>query len=204
MKKNKKYLKKVKPYPVKVLCIFVVIIFAFLWSCGSDDKDSTSVVMEEPELNTPIIQSPTPLIYLADNLDEQDQLGWCIDTQGNGFNENLHTHSCKPTGGDVQFIYNEETLQICSVEFAGFCIEMLGGPLEGMSLNLVESNTDSSDQKFIYDENSGEFNPETDTNLCLTAGDTSGVAGIYMFRSLTLELSSETEESLKKWVIVNN
>ncbi|MGY3795818.1 ricin-type beta-trefoil lectin domain protein [Aquimarina sp. 433] len=204
MKKNKEYIKKVKSYLAKGLYLFVVIIFAFLLSCGSDDEDSTTVVIEEPELNTPIIQSPAPLIHLADNLDEQDQLGWCIDTQGNGFSENLHTHSCKPTGGDVQFIYNEETFQICSVEFTGFCIEMVGGPAEGMSLSLVESNTDSSDQKFIYDENSGEFNPEANTNLCLAAGDTSGVAGIYMFRSLTLELSSETEESLKKWVIVTN
>ena len=91
MKKNKEYVKKVTSYHAKGLCLFVVIIFAFLLSCGSDDEDSTTVVLEEPELNTPIIQSPTPLIHLADNLDEQDQLGWCIDTQGNGFNENLKT-----------------------------------------------------------------------------------------------------------------
>ena len=159
-------------------------------------------VPEDMEFIAPAIQTPSPLIHLADNLDEQDQLGWCIDTQGRGFNENLHTHSCKASGGDVQFIYNEETFQICSAEYAGFCIEMVGGPLEGMSLNLVESNTDSPDQRFIYNEDSGEFNPQEDTNLCLAAGGTSAAAGIYMSRSLTLELSSEIEERLKTWIIV--
>jgi len=61
----------------------------------------------------PILQTPSPVIYLADNLDEQDQLGYCIDTRGRGFNEKLHAHSCKAKGGDVQFFYNKETLQIC-------------------------------------------------------------------------------------------
>ena len=73
---------------------------------------------------SPILQTPSPVIYLADNLDEQDQLGYCIDTRGRGFNEKLHAHSCKPRGGDVQFLYKKETLQICSVAFPGYCIEM--------------------------------------------------------------------------------
>ena len=154
------------------------------------------------ESNAPIIQTPPPVIHLADNLDEQDELGWCIDTQGNGFNEVLHTHSCKPNGGDVQFYYNEETSQICSAEYIDFCIEMTGGPLEGMALSLVDSDSGSSDQKFIYDDESGEFRPDGDSSLCLAAGVTSGIAGIYMFRTLTLELVAEVDASLKKWVIV--
>jgi hypothetical protein len=154
------------------------------------------------ELNAPIIQTPAPLIHLADNLDEQDTLGWCIDTQGNGFNETLHTHSCKPSGGDVQFYYDEETSQICSAEYADFCIEMTGDPVEGMSLSLVDSDPSSSEQTFIYDDESGEFRPESDNSLCLAAGATSGIAGIYMFRTLTLELVADTDISLKKWVIV--
>ena len=28
----------------------------------------------------PALQTPEPAIYLADNLDEKDNLGWCIDT----------------------------------------------------------------------------------------------------------------------------
>ena len=204
MKVNNEKVKRTKFYLIKIISFSLLIILAFLSSCGSNQEEviSTIIESEDTELNAPNIQTPAPLIHLVDNLDEQDQLGWCIDTRGNGFNENLHLHSCKAGGGDVQFIYDEGTLQICSAEFTDFCVEMSGGPVEGMSLILIESNTNSPDQKFVYNEDSGEFNPEENTSLCLAAGDTSAVAGIYMSRSLTLELSSETEEKLKKWVIV--
>lgn len=198
--------KELHLYNTKVISLFVVIIIALCGSCSTDEEEVISIMNdpEEAEVNAPIIQTPAPLIHLADNLDEQDQLGWCIDTRGNGFNETLHTHSCKPGGGDVQFFYNEETLQICSVDYTDFCVEMPGGPIRGMSLSLVASNADSPEQNFIFNENSGEFRPEADTSLCLAAGDISAIAGIYMSRSLTLELSSETEKSLKKWVIIDN
>ena len=71
-----------------------------------------------------------------------------------------------------------------------------------MGLRLVESDTSSSDQKFIYNEDNGEFVPEDDSTLCLAVGETSAAAGIYMFRSLTLELSSEIEGKFKQWVIL--
>ena len=29
----------------------------------------------------PVLQTPEPVIYLADNIDEQEELGWCIDTR---------------------------------------------------------------------------------------------------------------------------
>ncbi|MFY0592956.1 hypothetical protein [Roseivirga sp.] len=207
MKKDKQKAKRKEfCYAIKMR-LFIVLAFILFHGCSSNEEEATNTAITEsqdPEVNLPLIQTPAPLIHLADNLDEQDQLGWCIDTRGNGFNENLHTHSCKASGGDVQFIYNEETLQICSVEFTGYCVEMSGGPIVGMSLSLVESNTDSPDQRFVYNESSGEFNPEEDTSLCMAAGNTSAAAGIYMSRSLTLEISSETEENLKKWVIVSN
>ena len=79
---------------------------------------------------------------------------------------------------------------------------MPGGASKGMSLRLLESDTSSSDQKFIYNEDSGEFVPEEDLTLCITVGETSAAAGIYMSRSLTLELSSETDVKLKQWVIL--
>ena len=71
-----------------------------------------------------------------------------------------------------------------------------------MTLRLVESNTSSSNQKFIYNEDSGEFVPEENLTLCLAVGETSRAAGVYMARSLTLELSSETDVKLKQWVIL--
>ena len=196
-----------KNYNLKYRSLLFLIVFSL--SCCK--KEGTAQVMEDEiedttvdltTANPAIIQTPSPVIHLADNLDEQDQLGYCIDTRGRGFNEELHAHSCKPRGGDVQFSYNKETLQICSVEFIGYCIEMPGGASKGMSLRLVKSNTSSSDQKFIYNEDSGEFVPEESLTLCLAVGETSAAAGIYMSRSLTLELSSETDVKLKQWVIL--
>ena len=44
--------------------------------------------------------------------------------------------------------------------------------------------------------------PEENLTLCLAVGETSRAAGIYMARSLTLELSSEKDVKLKQWVIL--
>ncbi len=58
---------------------------------------------------SPVIKSATPIIYLADNLDEKDKLGWCIDTEGRGFAESLQAHSCKPhadKANDTQFSFD--------------------------------------------------------------------------------------------------
>ncbi|WP_158850512.1 hypothetical protein [Algibacter sp. L1A34] len=206
MKKNKKQSKMVRTFSITIKSIGILILFIVIMSCKKDEEGEPEVVNEPEvgiELNAPIIQTPAPLIHLADNLDEQDELGWCIDTRGNGFAEDLHAHSCKPDGGDVQFYYNEETNQICSAEFVDFCVEMTGGPIEGMTLRLVDSDPNSSEQKFIYHDESGEFRPDGNNNLCLVAGATSAVAGIYMSRTLTLELISNTDVSLKKWVIVS-
>ncbi len=197
-----------KNYNLKYRLLFCLIVFS-LSCCEKEvaaqvlENEIEDKAVEVTSANPPILKTPSPVIYLADNLDEQDQLGYCIDTRGRGFNEELHAHSCKPMGGDVQFFYNKETLQICSVEFTGYCIEMPGGASKGMSLKLLESDTTSSDQKFIYNEDSGEFMPEEGLTLCLVVGETSRAAGIYMSRSLTLELSSETDVKLKQWVILD-
>ncbi|GAM60755.1 hypothetical protein JCM19232_3697 [Vibrio ishigakensis] len=58
--------------------------------------------------SAPDLKSATPVIYLADNLEEKDNLGWCIDTDGRGFSELLQAHSCKPAAEeplDTQFRY---------------------------------------------------------------------------------------------------
>lgn len=190
--------------------LFIVLSIALIFSCSSNNNETIEdpKVIEEQEPieeevieNPPVIQTPEPVIYLADNLDEQDKLGWCIDTKGIGFNEDLHAHSCKPSGGDVQFYYNEETHQIFSVEYTDYCLEMTGGPVQGMIINLVISDFNSSHQKFNYNFESGEFIPEGDNSLCLAVGATSSKAGIYMSRTLSLEPIEATDGSLKKWII---
>ena len=55
-----------------------------------------------------VIETPSPVIHLRDNLDEADGLGWCIDTIGRGLSNQLHAHSCKPQGGDVQFRFDDD------------------------------------------------------------------------------------------------
>ena len=88
---------------------------------------NTALVITMPAVNAtpPQLQTPSPVIYLQDNLDEAESLGWCIDTLGRGFAEQLQVHSCKPRGGDVQFELIESTAQIRSVEFADFCMTLV-------------------------------------------------------------------------------
>merc|ERR1719316_2658610 len=73
------------------------------------------------DAGSPDLKTPEPVIYLADNLDEKDNLGFCIDTVGKGLSEKLHAHSCKPKGGDVQFYYNAASRQIVSATYSGKC-----------------------------------------------------------------------------------
>ena len=70
-------------------------------------------VADEPD-----IQTKGTVIYLADNLNEEAKLGWCIDTYGRGFSDQLHSHSCKPEGGDTQFSFDVNSGMIQSVEFS--------------------------------------------------------------------------------------
>ena len=73
----------------------------------------------------PYIKTPSPVIYLENNLDEKDNLGYCLDTIGRGFADKLHAHSCKPRGGDVQFKYGYDQKRIQSATFEGKCVEVI-------------------------------------------------------------------------------
>lgn len=185
-----------------------ILLLAIFMGCNSNKKEKqnqTEIQKIETEenlnSNEPNIQSPEPIIYLADNLDEQDNLGYCIDTKNRGFNDTLHVHSCKPNGEDVLFYYNEDTQQICSATYPGFCAAMIGGPKIGMTISLVKSDPKSAEQKFIYDKESGEFRPKANTELCLAAGNESDDAGPYMSRTLSLQPRENTDKSLKTWII---
>ena len=148
----------------------------------------------------PELQTPSPVIYLADNLDEQDNLGWCIDTQGRGFAETLQTHSCKPQGGDVQFALNTGSQQIYSVEYDGKCATLNQPAAVGVTFDLLDCS-DSELQKFNYNSERMEFSPQANANLCITAGAESRAAGPFMSRDLKLGECEATESSLKQWII---
>lgn len=149
----------------------------------------------------PELQTPEPVIYLADNLDEQDNLGWCIDTLGRGWSEQLQTHSCKPQGGDVQFSYIKETRQIASVEFPGKCATLHEAAAAGVSFDLLDCSSTSAEQLFTYNAVTSEFMPEGDHSLCIAAGAGSQSAGPFMSRVLELAPCASTDAKLKQWVI---
>ena len=149
----------------------------------------------------PVLQTPEPVIYLAENIDEQDQLGWCIDTRGRGWSEQLQTHSCKPQGGDVQFAYDGEARQIESVEFPGKCATLHEEAAAGVSFDLLDCDSASPAQLFSYDAETLEFTPGNDPSLCIAAGPESRVAGPYMARDLVLAPCASADAALKQWIV---
>lgn len=144
----------------------------------------------------PELQTPSPVIYLADNLDEKDNLGWCIDTLGRGLSVKLQAHSCKPNGGDVQFRFDSLTGRINSVVFKELCASYSGS----LPLDLVECS-DTAAQEFSYDEATGTIRPARDPEDCLVVGSESRSAGPYMSRNLDIKRCNETDDLLKTWVI---
>ena len=51
-------------------------------------------------------KTPPPYISLTDNLNEPKNVGWCLDLQGWGKSikfTDMQVHSCKDSGGDVNF-----------------------------------------------------------------------------------------------------
>ena len=148
---------------------------------------------------SPDLQTPAPVIYLADNLDEQDNLGFCIDTVGRGFGERLHAHSCKPRGGDVQFDYDRASRRIVSATYAGKCATLQAPAAAGVSLGLLDCSEASAGQIFDYDVDAMEFRPGADRDLCLAVGAESRTAGPFMSRSLELAPCASTDATRKQW-----
>ena len=151
--------------------------------------------------SSPDLKTPGPVIYLSDNLDEKDRLGWCIDTVGRGFSDHLHAHSCKPRGGDVQFYYNGKTRQIVSATYANKCATLDQPAAAGTSLGLLDCSSASTQQLFTYHVDASEFRPESDSTLCLAVGETSRSAGPFMSRDLILANCESTEAKYKQWDI---
>ena len=152
---------------------------------------------------SPDLKTPVPVIHLADNLDENDQLGYCIDTIGRGFSDKLHAHSCKPRGGDAQFQYNSNTHQIESSTFEGKCVEILGTVSEGSRLGLLDCSKDVSKQKFDYDADLLEFDPQTAHEFCLEVGNQNRNAGPFMAHKMRILDCAKTNLPPKQWHILN-
>lgn len=147
----------------------------------------------------PQLQNSGPIIHLAENLDEPENLGWCLDTVGRGQSDQAHLHSCKPDSDDprnrdVLFQFNAETGSIEHGQYQGLCLTIVGA-----SLALIEC-IGAQDQKFSFGED-GTFHPFEHEEQCLSAGDTSRAAGPYMSRSLIVAPCAEVDPDLRTWVI---
>jgi len=154
--------------------------------------------------DAPVIKSGTPVIYLADNLDEKDKLGWCIDTKGRGFAENLHSHSCKPAGQqatDTQFAYYPKNGQIRSVPYEGKCMSLIDPENKVLPFGLIDCVSSESSQKFVYDHTSMEIRIGSDNSKCVIVAQNSVAAGPYMSRDLIYAKCLSIEKKYKQWVV---
>ena len=177
-------------------------------SCSEGVVAETPV---SPAANAPIIQTNPPFIILKDNLDEKDKLGWCIDTKGRGFTEELHAHSCKPTNKDASFVFDDDVLfryddvsgQIRSATYANKCAQILaeGGEVD---FGLLDCDGQNTKQRFDYNADRFEFHPRGQSDQCIAAGEASAAAGPYMSRALVLVSCENTAPELSQWTIVSD
>lgn len=151
----------------------------------------------------PDIQTPSPVIYLADNLDESRNLGWCIDTVGRGYNDRLHAHSCKPQGGDVQFTFLEDTEQIQSVAFPEKCMAVNDRNNAQTTLGLEDCDMADQAQQFVVASDNGFIKLKSSDATCLGVGAESKAAGPFMSRDLVLESCDELPVERKRWTVQN-
>jgi hypothetical protein len=148
------------------------------------------------------VQTPSPVIFLSDNLGEPDNLGWCIDTVGRGFAENLHAHTCKPRGGDVQFTYRPSDQSIASVTFDNKCI-VRNTDEAIVSFSLADCDPSISAQQFLHDPSNGYLSPANDEDLCMAVGDSIRKAGPFSSRDLLLLECAATDTIKMTWTVRN-
>ena len=156
------------------------------------------------DADAPDLQSGTPVIYLADNLDEKDKLGWCIDTVGRGFAETLHAHSCKPARQgytDTQHSYDLENNQIRSVAFEGKCMTFSDPENHVRPFGLLDCKSGEASQQFVYDPMSMEIWIGGDTSQCVVVSPESSPAGPFMSRNLIYADCASVEAKFKQWIV---
>ncbi len=146
-------------------------------------------------------RTPVPVIHFADNLDEANGLGLCIDTIGRGLSDGLHAYSCKPRGEDVQFRYSETTGQITSVAFKGKFMACLHPDDPSEPLGLVDRDAAASAQRFIHDPGSMTIRPTVDESKCLSVGANSRSAGPSMARYHCFTQCSEADMQFRQWIV---
>lgn len=165
---------------------------------------SMSLTLPQMSLaDAPNIQTVGPVIHLADNLDEDAMLGWCIDTEGRGLSDQLHAHSCKPTGDDVLFTYAADSGMIASATYDGKCMAYNAPDNAENPFGLVDCDATDQAQMFSHDASSMEMHLAADPAQCVTVSATIDDAGPFQSRDLLLAACEDLEPSFKQWVVRN-
>lgn len=150
---------------------------------------------------SPTIQTEGPIIHLADNLGEETKLGWCIDTEGRGQSDQLHAHSCKPSGGDVLFSYDAETPRIESATYTGQCMAYNAPDSAENPFGLIDCDETDPKQRFVHDSESGQIRLGSDAAQCVTVSATIDGAGPFQSKDLLLGACDDLDPSFTTWVI---
>lgn len=179
------------------------ILLASVGIAASACAKSTSAA-EAPDVPT-----DAPYIVLGANHDEPNGYGFCMDTYGAGQSDLMQTHSCKPTkadearnyaGNDTRFTYNEETQQIMSYAFEGYCMQTLIA--SDVTVFALLQCSDHPRQKFVYNAEDESLRLTEDQSRCITVASETVPAGPWVKRPLQLETCDDIDASLKGWTVV--
>lgn len=165
---------------------------------------AAAVALSIPQVTfaqAPDIKTQGPIIHLADNLQEEAMLGWCIDTDGRELTDLLHAHSCKPSGDDVLFSYSPQSGMIASATYENKCMAFNAPENAVNPFGLIDCDDTAANQKFSYDAQSLEMRLGTDATQCLTVSPVIDNAGPYQSRDLILASCDTLEPSFKQWII---
>jgi len=159
--------------------------------------------------NTPKVPSDAPYIVLADNVDEPNGYGFCLDTAGRGMSDFMQSHSCKPaakddagnpTPNDTQFLFDAKNMRVESVAYPGVCMQVLISRYS-TAFALLDCS-EHIRQKFIYSPKDKTLVMEEDQAMCVSVVSVREAAGPWSRRELALTSCVETEDALKQWTYV--
>lgn len=153
--------------------------------------------------DAPTIQTKGAINHLADNLQEEAMLGWCIDTDGRDLTDLLRAHSCKPTGNDVLFSNDLVNGMIASATYENKCMAYNAPENAVNPFGLIDCDDTAANQKFRYDAASMEMRLGSDTAQCLTVATVIDDAGPFQSRDLILAACDDLDLAFKQWVVKN-
>ena len=148
----------------------------------------------------------TPYLRIDDNLQEPENVGFCIDLRGwkpVGF-ENAQAHSCKPTGGRAGGGTDEEFEPrggaiVGRADADGHCLQAKSATA-GSGVDVPQCDASEPLQRFSWQATTGTLRLEA-TTLCLGVGAILRAANTFWARDLILAECGITEAKYITWRI---